>query len=150
MKKIFVIALLGFVFSASGCSWMVLPPGYAEQPPSYKSDFRALSSDGCVISAKVEENYDATNGTADYWAAIVNSHLVKDSNYKFVKGEAFYCDEGPGKWALYEKTSQGADYLYLVAVVVDGDEFYVIEAGGEKTAFEKDVEKVIEALKSFD
>ncbi|MBN2498865.1 MAG: hypothetical protein JXR96_30020 [Deltaproteobacteria bacterium] len=130
----------------SGCVSLKTPDGYAERSRTGEYEYQAISTDASVIAVAKYDNEDEDKGTLAYWAEAARKQLVLSRGYTFEEQGEFHCSRGPGRWMRFARKYRGTDYLYLLGLVVDGDEIYALEAGGEKAVFNKDVPRVLEAF----
>ena len=148
-NRITSLLILSAVFLA-GCPSISTPEGYAKRDRTGRYDYLAISTDASVVSMTVRDNEDEDNGNLDYWVEATRKHMTLSMGYDIVKEGDFTTSHGPGRWILFEKFYKGADHLYLLGLVVDDDDIFVLEGGGEKSVFEKDVARVVQAFSTLD
>lgn len=134
----------------SGCVTLETPAGYAETDRTGDYSYKAISTDANIITVKVVDNQDEKQGTLDYWATASRKQMTLSRGYELKEEGTFSCDQGPGRWFLFSRLLNGQPYLYLLGLVVDDDDIYVLESGGEEEYFKDDVKKVIAAFATLD
>jgi len=144
------IPFLASAVILASCVSLQTPKGYAERDRTGQYDYLAYSTDASAISVRVQKNEDRKKGTLDYWTEASRKHLTLSRGYEFQEEGKFDTDHGRGRWLLFAKKHKGVDFLYLLGLVVDGKDIYVLEAGGEKELFAQDVATVVESFESLE
>lgn len=144
MRTTFIMTILALL--AVGCVNLRTPDGYAKTERTGPYEYKAISTDANVIAVRVHRNQDKQQGTLDYWVDASRKHLTLSRGYEFKETGGFDSGKGKGKWLLFARKYRGADYLYLLGLVVKGRKIYALEAGGEAAVFEGDIPRVVEAF----
>ncbi|GEM_PF-4137808 len=150
MNRFMLPLLAAVVMLASSCVSVKVPDGYARMSYTAQYDVKAVSTDGNIFTMREITNQDEKNGSLDYWATAMKNQFTLSRGYEFVQDGDFKSGKGPGRWQHYTHKFKGLEYVYIVGIVVDDDEIYVMEAGGEKDRFknqEASVRKSFETLK---
>ena len=140
--KCMAIALL----MAAGCQYR-LPPGYVEVEPSYHSNFRAVSAEGCALTLRTEDN--PKNGDLGFWEKAIQSRLVGVGGYQQVSRQEVMNDKTPGVEILYDYLRPDAAFNYMLTVFVKGGRVYVIEAAGTRERMAQDLPNIREAIQTW-
>lgn len=149
MRIGYFIVLAATVLSAS-CVSLKAPSGYARRAESGRYDFKAISTDGSVISLQSHRNEDREQGTLAYWTEAARKQLTLSRGYELKEEGSFATSKGPGRWMLFSRRYKGTDHLYLLGLVIEGRRIYALEAGGEVEHFQKDLPRVIQAFGTLD
>jgi len=150
MKTMTYILFAASALVSASCISLQTPEKYAERTETGRYDYLAISTDASAISVTVRRNEDKKKGTLAYWTEASRNHLTLSRGYEFLKEGEFTSEEGAGRWMLFAKKYRGVDFLYLLGLVVDGRDIYVLEAGGEKEPFEPDVPRIVKAFETLD
>ena len=145
-----ILALAAALSLLAGCVSLKTPDGYAERTHTGGYAYKAISTDASVIAVAEYHNEDKDKGSLAYWAEAARKQLTLSRGYIFEEQGEFKCPQGRGSWMRFAHKYRGTDYLYLLGIVVDGSTIYALEAGGEKTVFEKDLPNVIKAFGTLD
>ena len=149
MKTIHFAALAILALLASSCVSVQSPLGYASTDYTGMYEHKAISTDGNTFAMQEVKNQDKKNGTLVYWAEAMKKQMTLSRGYVFAEEGEFRSGEGPGRWQQYAYKYKGADYLYIVGIVVDGGTIYVMEAAGEKERFVNDIPNVKKAFETL-
>ncbi len=152
MRSRGILALVGLLatFSAAGCVSLATPEGYAERTKTGGYAYQAVSTDASMIAVEVYENEDPERGDLAYWTEAARKHMTLARGYTLLEEGGFVSPQGPGHWMKFSKKHKGVDHLYLLGLVIDGDDIYALEAGGEAEVFGDDVERVLAAFATLD
>jgi len=150
MKTTIAMCLAAIVL-ASGCgtAGITTPDGYAKKQ-HWGYDYMAVSTDANVVSLRVQPNEDDEKGTLDFWTEAARKHLTLSRGYTAREEGAFTSPHGPGRYILFTRDHKGIEHLYLMGLVVKGEDIFVMEAGGEKALFEPDVPKIVKAFATLE
>lgn len=146
-----ILTLFGLTFLlAPACVTIKTPDGYAERDRTGRYRYVAVSTDASRLTMRVRKNEDKEKGTLSFWAEAARKHMALSRGYEVKEEGKFRAGQGPGHWILFSKKYSGADYLYLLGLVIDGRKIYVLEGGGEQPVFEKDIPKLVKAFETLD
>ena len=146
----FWIAIASICTLAGGCVSMDTPRGYAELDDSYPFDFKAVSARGNVIALSEFDNEDDSVGLP-FWAEAVEYQKVELDGYKLISREELRTNADVFGTLFTFEVGEGPDaILYLIAVFVDGDDIYVVEAGGAVEAIEAEMDDIKAAMKTVE
>ncbi len=149
-KRALALAGLLASFAVAGCVSLATPEGYAERTRTGGYAYQAVSTDASIIAVEVYENEDPERGDLAYWTEAARKHMTLARGYALLEEGDFVSPQGPGHWMKFSKKHKGVDHLYLLGLVIDGDDIYAIEAGGETELFKDDVERVLAAFATLD
>ena len=138
---------------SAGCRLVDPPHGYVEldsPPPPYT--FQAVSPEDSRFAVRVVDNEG--DGSLDFWVQAVRNQLERNRGYVFLSSGDLTTTRGlSGKELLFETSSKGAKFLYLVGIFpyssIFGDWIYIVEAGGEEATVKNDLEALRAAVKSL-
>jgi len=148
MKTGIILATLAAM--AVSCTTIQTPTGYAERERTGRYDYLAVSTDASRFSMRVQHNEDKKQGTLGFWSKAALKQMTLSRGYALDKQGDFNSPKGRGHWFLFSKKYEGVDHLYILGLVVDGTKIYVMEGGGEKDAFAKDVPNLVKAFATLD
>ena len=137
----------------TGCTTIQPPANYVElRDPSHPYVFEAVSADDCRLA--IREVPNEKNATLDFWATAVTNQLERHRGYEALGQREVKTDSGlKGRELLFGTKSRGVDYRYVVNVFPWrgwwSSGIYVVEGGGEATAFERDLPALRAAIKTL-
>jgi hypothetical protein len=154
MSKTNTIAtLVALALFGAGCSHPLLatPPRFLELEQERGAfDYRATSADGVVIGARKLDYDRERGGGVDFWTDAVKQRLSQMGGYQLLEEKAVKTSRGlEGKQLRFGHDEKNAPFQYWVALFVEGDELFVVEAGGPEEklkAHEASVDKAIASL----
>jgi hypothetical protein len=150
-----MVLAVGAVLAAlpvlGGCAThtMTLPATFVPVEKAYQGGYvvRGVSADGVVLGLTRELNPE--HGTLEFWTEAVGNRLAVGRNYKPAGSEAVKSDAGlVGRLMTFEDQQQGVNYLYMVAVFVQGGDILVTEAGGKADVVRPRAAEIRKALLS--
>ena len=152
MRCLLALPIVALALFAAACTpaELTAPPGFAQlDDPGAAYSYRAMSADGVVVAARAEKNLAGAN--ADFWSDALDLRLRKagyvaetTTNVKTTAGLL-------GKERRYVHEDEGRTYRYWVAVFTTEKKVYVVEAAGDKDAFDPDkalLEKAVVSLET--
>ena len=125
------------------------PSGFANLGDDDAFSYRAASARGVVITTRTQPNDVKAN--TDFWAEALDVRLkdrgyVADGTKKTVK-----TDKGlTGTQLRYLTTKNGREHRYWVTVIATKSKVYVVEAAGDKDAFDPATPTVEHAIGTLD
>ena len=142
-------ALTGaLLFSLSGCRTIQveLPEQFLVTSTS-AYEFKATTADNAIFW--VQKYQLPERGTSlEFWVAAVKKDFVDNRGYTLIEEESIETNSGAkGMQMLYEATTQGQTYQYLVAVFIrPGPVACVARFTAEKAEFGKHIDAVKQAI----
>ena len=142
-------ALTGaLLFSLSGCGTIQveLPEQFLVTSTS-AYEFKATTADNAIFW--VQKYQLPERGTSlEFWVAAVKKDFVDNRGYTLIEEESIETNSGAkGMQMLYEATTQGQTYQYLVAVFIrPGPVACVARFTAEKAEFGKHIDAVKQAI----
>ena len=148
MRRIlFTLALPALICS---CGWPIKTPnGFAvlENPRPFA--YHAVSDDGCHIA--VEHMKGAEGADLRYWANSLKRQLVEIRGYKLVEETGFTTESGSdGRLLVTRADYGGRAQTFLVALVMDGEDVWVLKAVGPEETMKEKRSVILAAFKTVD
>lgn len=106
-----------------------------------------VSSDGVRIKAHSIRN--EPYGDIAMWSDTVRQHLKSNGYHEVLVKQLATPDNVQGKYTEYGIRYNAEDYIYAVALYVDKENIYIVEAGGEKKYYDRKRDSVLDAMRSF-
>jgi hypothetical protein len=148
-----IVLVVATLVLSAGCRIVDPPEGYVEldSPPSPYA-FQAVSPEDNRFAVRVVDNEG--DGSLAFWVKAVRNQLERNRGYGFVSSGDLTTRGGlTGKEMLFETSSKGVKYLYLVGIFpyssLFGSGIYIVEAGGEEATLKNDLETLRQAVKSL-
>lgn len=145
------IALVLACAPALGCTHgarLDTPAGFASLGDDGDFSYRAASARGVVLTTRTEPNDVKAN--TDFWAEALDVRL-KDRGYVAEGTRAVRTAKGlAGTQLRYTTTKNGRPHRYWVTVIATKSKVYVIEAAGDREAFDPAQPTVERAIASLD
>ncbi len=115
------------------------PRGYA---------YRATSADGAVVAVRRLENRG--HGSLAFWTEVIRNQLRYGGGYAVLEETSVRAASGESGTRLVCGRDQGGrTYTYWVTLFVVDEQLFVVEAGGEREAFERARPAVEASLAGF-
>jgi hypothetical protein len=144
------LAATAIALAASACTPAVrltAPNGFAEIDKSDPYAYRAATAQGVVVAVRSEKN--ELHANVDFWADAIDLRLRKQGytaeSAKLVKSASGM----EGKQIRYSREEDQRTYRYWLTVFANSDRVYVVEAAGDKEAFDPAVKSVEETVLSL-
>ena len=128
-----VAALAALAPGLGGCGKPYVvqtPPGYVEFEDRYDGDeWRAATADGVVLGVRAYDN--EPTGDLSFWVRAVQNRLRDQGGYALLGTQRVVDRAGlEGQLMKYGHDEEKTPHVYWIAVYVDGDRVWVLEAGG--------------------
>ncbi len=146
--------LLASVSVLAGCDPQ---PGKLEIPDSFVAlsasqswpyETRAVSADGVVVALRQEAN--PKSGTLAFWTQAITDKMTRDKGYTLAGSEAFTSRTGrTGRKLHLTRTIRGMEFIYLMAIYVEGQTVRIVEAGGRAEHVQPQMQELEETLRSL-
>jgi hypothetical protein len=136
---------------AAGCAsraQLQAPAGFASLDDDRKDfDFRATSAKGVVVGVRSEPNDLKAN--VDFWTDALDLRLRREG-YAAQAAKVVTTPQGlTGKQIRYLRDEDQRPYCYWLTVFATNDRVYVVEAGGDKQAFDPATAEVEQSIASL-
>src|SRR5262249_32945183 len=141
-----VLAALALLFGA-GCLPFryATPPGFVELNDQHDYDYRAVSAEGVVLSARAIKH--DPKGDLDFWSRAVEKEVRLLGGYAAVDRRDVATAAGlKGRQLRFGHDQGQVPYLYQVTLFVTGRWLFLLEAGGSKAEVDKLGPQLDEAL----
>jgi hypothetical protein len=148
-----ILALLLSIASLTACHGARLstPAGFANLGDDDDYSYRATNARGVVLATRTEKNEVKAN--TEFWADSLDLKL-RDRGYVAEGSRAVKTHKGlTGTQIRYATTKNGRPHRYWMTVFATKSKVYVVEAAGDKAAFdpaEPTVERAIASLDASD
>lgn len=137
-------------FALAGCGRpfdVKTAPGFVELENQDPWSYRATTPEGIVVAVRVVE--DEGRGDIAFWAQAVTLQLRESSGYALLSAEDVTSLDGTkGRKLTFGHDEDGKPFLYVVTLYTAQERVFVVEAGGEKSAFERAGANVAWTMKS--
>ncbi len=120
------------------------------QDPPDPYMYKAMSGDDVVIGVRKVSNNP--KGDLDFWKTILPKKLAYAKGYTF-KGQEDLKTGGGSSGTLFTFSSPGSDgktYIYMLFLLPDGDDLWLIETGGLQKSVESRRQQILEFIHSFE
>jgi hypothetical protein len=146
MKRIFVIAAL-LLTACTGAARLSAPAGFAEMEDGKPYSYRAQSAHGIVVAVRAEKNSPRAN--VDFWADAIDLRMRRQG-YVADSAKPVRSSSGlAGKQIRYSREDERRTYRYWLTVFTTDDKVFVVEAAGDKDAFDPQVKTVEDTVLSL-
>jgi hypothetical protein len=147
MLKETICAFAFLALAACHGGRLATPSGFATLDSDDAYSYRATNAQGVVLGVRTESN--EVKATVDFWADTLDVRL-RDSGYSFMKKEDARTRGGlVGRQLRYEVMRGGRAQRYWLTVFATEKKVYVVEAAGDKDAFEGAAPMVESAIASL-
>ncbi|MBI4955360.1 MAG: serine/threonine protein kinase [Myxococcales bacterium] len=153
MKRTLTLAIAALALAASlpacGRGFDIhTPAGFAELEGQKDYGYRATTAEGVVMAVRRKPN--APFGDLGFWSGAIDAQLRRNG-YTAVEGRDLKSADGTdGKRIHYSRILDGRTHALWLAVFVNDDHVYTVEAGGDAEFFEKAAPSVDTALASLE
>ena len=153
------VALLGAVLLGGGCAayQITTPEAMVELPQSSLRGtyvYRATTTDPVVVAVRIERMgpREATpRGSLDFWSEAISRALRDLQGYALLETHDVRSADGrSGRQLRFGRDQDNHAYLYWVTIFVTEKRLHLIEAGGERAAFEAQRAHVEAAIESYE
>lgn len=145
---LFLAGLLVILFTG-GCAteyMLNLPDSFAVYERENK-EYKAITAGGVKVRSFQVKN--DPEGSVEMWFSAIDIHL-KSGGYQVVRSEDFTSPQNfDGRITEYRYLYNGKDYTYLIAILINQDNIYIIESGGLQKRVSKYKKEIISAMKQF-
>lgn len=151
MRRLLALPLVALALVAAACTpaELTAPPGFAKlDDPGDHYSYRAMSAGGVVVAARAEKNLQGAN--VDFWSDALDLRLRRSgyvpedaTNVKTTAGML-------GKQRRYVREDDGRTYRYWVTVFTTEKKVYVVEAAGDRDAFDPEKAEIEKAVISLE
>lgn len=141
------VTLLGVVGCRGGAK-LETPAGFATLDRDDDFSYRATSARGVVLATRTEPNDVQAN--TDFWAEALDLKL-RDKGYVAESRKGVKTEKGlTGEQLRYATTRNGRPHRYWLTVFATKSKVIIVEAAGDKEAFDKAESTVDRAIVSLD
>lgn len=150
MKTLALVALLACT-SVVGCgagAKLDTPSGFATLDHDDDFSYRATSARGVVLATRTEPNDVKAN--TDFWAEALDGKL-REKGYVSEARKGVRTNRGlTGEQIRYATTRNGRPQRYWVTVFATKSKVFIVEAAGDREAFDKAEGTIDRAITSLD
>ncbi|HPB81228.1 MAG TPA: hypothetical protein PK200_04225 [Spirochaetota bacterium] len=125
---------------------MGTPEGFAKFEKEQQL-IKFVSSDSIRIKARSIKN--EPYGDIAMWSDTVKHYLTSNGYHEVSVKEIATPENLQGRYTEYRIRYNAEDYIYAVALFVDRENIFIVEAGGEKKHYDRKRNSVVDAVKSF-
>ena len=151
MRRNLLITLILLIFLSSCSPTIKTPAGFARvQDPPSPYIYKAVSGDDVIVGVRKVTNNP--RGNLEFWKDLLPKKLTYAKGYTF-KNQEDLKTAGGLAGTLFTFTTPGSDgrtYAYLLFLAPDGDDLWLIEAGGPVETVRKYRPRILELIRSFD
>jgi hypothetical protein len=143
----FLAVLTALVLMLAGCAATPeadVPAGFAEFPE--RSGTLAISPEGVGFEIRVTDNEPEQD--LAFWAEALERHMI-DSGYLLYEQRSFVALAGEGTAFEWLAPVGSDDWLYLTAIVVEGDAIVIAEAAGPYEFYQEHRDDMLAALETI-
>lgn len=151
-----LLALGALLASSCAAPWSVSTPDSMIQLEERRTGhfaYRAASSDGVVLAARVEPMGDGRStpsATLAFWEEALTRLLREEQGYALLEAEDTSDADGlPGRLLRFGLDRDGTSHRYEVTILVARRHLHLLEAGGPTAAFEQHREAIDRARASY-
>jgi hypothetical protein len=125
------------------------PPGFVDLGDRYGNrEYRATTADGVVVGVRAFDN--DPRGDLAFWSQIIEKRLRESGGYALLGKSDVKCRSGlPGVQLRFGHDEGKQSHLYLLAIFVDEDHVFLVEAGGAKPDVERHHPQIDWAVRNF-
>lgn len=152
MKRwMLLLCALAALSASAGCRPFqpATPPGFVDFSEKYQDgEYRATTADGLVLGVRAFDN--EPKGEIGFWLRAIENRMRDTSGYALLETRDVKDRNGnPGKQLRFGHDESGVPHLYYVAVFVNDDHVFLLEAGGTKDLVEKHGDQVEWSITNF-
>lgn len=150
-RTLLLLTALAALAAGPGCRPFkpATPPGFVDFSDKYEDgEYRASTADGLVIGIRAYAN--EPKGEIAFWLRAIENRMRDTSGYALLETRDVKDRNGnAGKQLRFGHDESGVPHLYSIAVFVDDDHVFLIEAGGTKDLVEKNAQHIDWAITNF-
>ncbi|MEZ5990248.1 MAG: hypothetical protein R3F30_14240 [Planctomycetota bacterium] len=147
--------LAPLLLALASCRAPVSPPaGWIElSVPAFPYEYQYVSADDSRLGYRVVPNDG--EGDLGFWCRSIQNQLTLNRGYELVSMSDVETEGGmAGKELLFRTSAKGVDYVYLVAFFpftpfLGSPKLALLEAGGERSILEPELDAVRAAIRSL-
>ena len=149
MHTTHIVAALAFtLLAACHGGRLETPSGFATLDSNDAYSYRATDAKGVVLAVRTEAN--EVKGNTDFWADLVDIRL-REKGYAFESAQPAKTKAGlSGRQLRYLIEREGRTQRYWVTVFATPKKVVLVEAGGDKEAFDGATAMVTSAVESLE
>ena len=149
MRSTNILAALVFtLLAACHGGRLETPSGFATLDSNDSYSYRATDAKGVVLAVRTESN--DVKGNIDFWADLVDVRL-REKGYAFESAEPARTKGGlSGRQLRYLIERDGRTQRYWVTVFATSKKVVLVEAGGDKEAFDGATAMVARAVETLE
>jgi len=134
LQRIVYFCALASMVACTHPTKLSAPEEFAELGHSGPYTYRAMTARGVVVGVRAEKN--APQASLQFWTEAIDLKLRKQG-YEASSAHDVKSVEGvPGKQLRYVRNEDRRPYRYWLTVYVTGDQVFLVEATGDKEAFD--------------
>jgi hypothetical protein len=122
------VAFALWAFISLGCAVQPIPRGFARHTGWGEAKSRALSPDGVMYSTRFVKNKE--HGDLAFWHEATKTRMTQ-AGYRFLGDSTLTTHNTPGVLIRLAAPLGQKDYLYWVALSLQGNQIRIVEAAGE-------------------
>lgn len=149
MKRLLLFAALALSAACTHPAGLNAPPTFARLEGASPFTYRAASANGVVLGVRTEKN--ELHANVDFWTDAIDLRLRRQGYVADAARAVTSATGMPGKQVRYSREEDRRTVRYWVTVYVTDTNVYVVEAAGDKDAFdpqEKSIEGIVTSLKT--
>ena len=124
------------------------PPGFVDLGDRYgKNEVRAATPDGAVLGVRAFEN--EPKGDLGFWTRVLENRMRETGGYALLEKRAVKAGALDGTLLRFGHDEGKDPHLYSLAVVVDADHVFLLEAGGPRAQIERLAPQIEWAIRNF-
>jgi hypothetical protein len=152
MARLLSVLFAALALALAGCGRPYVvqtPPGFVEFEDRYDGDeYRAATADGVVLGVRAYDN--EPTGALEFWVRAIQNKLRDQGGYALLGTQRIVDRAGlQGQLMKYGHDEDKTPHVYWIAVYVDGDRVWVLEAGGTKELVDRQEPQLNWWLTSF-
>jgi len=125
-----------------------LPEGFTELKYDGDWTFEALSGDDCKI--EINQHKNTHEGSLDFITDSMIKMQTLEKQYALIEKKDFTTNSGElGRYIVFEHMVDAIMYTYVIGVVSNSSDIWVIEAAGDKETFAKRQEAILASFKTL-
>jgi hypothetical protein len=151
LQRIFLAATFAFATAACGRPFDVKTPnGFFELQDQSDEGYayRSTSAEGVVLAVRVVD--DDGRGSLSFWEKAITQKIRDERGYALLAAADVKAADGtPGRSLRFAHDESGKPFDYWLTVFVGKKRLFIVEAGGDRPAFEKEKATIEAAITTF-
>ncbi len=150
LQRIVLATTLAFATACGRPFDVKTPNGFFELQDQSEEGYayRSTSAEGVVLAVRVVD--DDGRGSLAFWEKAITQKIRDERGYALLASTDVKAADGtPGRSLRFAHDESGKPFDYWLTVFVGNKRLFIVEAGGDRPAFEKEKATIEAAITTF-